>query len=169
MGAPRSDTEQSGFVPDDGILQEVLDERADRTKERTGETFAVTIMSLRPAGLDAMSRHAFLLLSSPENPGKIANPLEYAVKLDEAGHDVVVWFDGGSTFWFENLRDRPAPAVDAYEAARERDLIAGVCNHCATHKGVIEDVEAEGFEITGENHQPDVAALAEEGYDLHIV
>ncbi|MFC7193911.1 hypothetical protein ACFQL4_03445 [Halosimplex aquaticum] len=69
-----------------------------------GEMFAVTITLLRDVRPDAMSKHAFLLLSPPENPGKIANPLEYAVQLDEAGHDVVVWFDGGSTFWFENQR-----------------------------------------------------------------
>lgn len=131
--------------------------------------FAVTITSIEPTRPNAMSKHAFLLLSPPDNPGKIANPLEYATQLDEAGHDVVVWFDGGSTFWFEDLEDRPVPALDAYEAAKERDLIAGVCNHCATHKGVVEDVEAEGFEITGEDHQPDVATLTEDGYELHVV
>jgi len=131
--------------------------------------FAVTITLLRDARPDAMSKHAFLLLSPPENPGKIANPLEYAAQLDEAGHEVVVWFDGGSTFWFENLADRPAPALDAYETAKERDLIAGVCNHCATHKGVVKNVETEGFKITGEDHQPDVDTLVDEGYELHIV
>lgn len=131
--------------------------------------FAVTITSFPTTPPDVMSKHAFLLLSSPENPGKIANPLEYAAQLDNAGHDVIVWFDGGSTFWFEDLESRPAPALDAYKTARERGLIAGVCNHCATHKGVVEDVEAEGFEITGEDHQPDVDALVEDGYELHIV
>ncbi|WP_436900804.1 DsrE family protein [Halovenus halobia] len=116
-----------------------------------------------------MSKHAFLLLSPPGNPGKIANPLEYATQLDDAGHEVVVWFDGGSTFWFEELSDRPAPALDAYRAAKERGLITGVCNHCATHKGVVETVEDEGFEITGDAHQPDVGALVDDGYELHIV
>lgn len=131
--------------------------------------FAVTITLLRNTRPNTMSKHAFLLLSPPENPGKIANPLEYATQLKNAGHDVVVWFDGGSTFWFEDLEDRPVPALDAYETAKERDLIAGVCNHCATHKGVVADVEAEGFEITGEDHQPDVDGLVDEGYELHIV
>jgi len=116
-----------------------------------------------------MAKHAFLLLSPPETPGKIANPLEYAAQLDGAGHDVVVWFDGGSTFWFEDLEGRPEPALEAYERAKARDLIAGVCDHCATHKGVIEAVEAEGFEITGDEHRPDTAELADAGYELHIV
>lgn len=51
-----------------------------------------------------MSKHAFLLLSPPENPGKIADPLEYAAQLDEAGHEVVVWFDGGSTSGSKSCR-----------------------------------------------------------------
>jgi len=141
----------------------------DAVKSLDEEMFAVTIRVPRNARPDAMSKHAFLLLSPPENPGRIANPLEYAVQLDEANHEVVVWFDGGSTFWFEDLEGRPAPALDAYETAKERDLIAGICNHCATHKGVVEDVEAEGFEITGDDHQPDVDALVDEGYELHVV
>ncbi|MXR52947.1 hypothetical protein GRX03_15210 [Halovenus sp. WSH3] len=116
-----------------------------------------------------MGKHAFLLLSPPENPGRIANPLEYASQLDDAGHEVVVWFDGGATFWFEDLSSRPEPALDAYRTARERGLIAGVCNHCATHKGVVGAVEDEGFEITGEDHQPAVDDLVEGGFKLHVV
>jgi hypothetical protein len=116
-----------------------------------------------------MAKHAFLLLSQPDSPGKIANPLEYALQLDKAGHEVVVWFDGGATFWFEGLDSRPSPALDAYEAAKKRGLIAGVCDHCATHKGVVEAVEDEGFEIAGEDHQPDVAALEEQGFELHLI
>lgn len=46
-----------------------------------------------------MSKHAFLLLSSPEMPGKFANPLTYASQLDEAGHDVAVYFDRSCRVW----------------------------------------------------------------------
>lgn len=116
-----------------------------------------------------MSKHAFLLLSPPETPGKFANPLTYACQLDDAGHEVAVYFDGAATYWFDGLEDRPAPALEAYEDAKRRDLIAGVCDHCATFKGVAEAVKAEGFEIEGEEHSPDVAALVDDGYDLHTV
>lgn len=116
-----------------------------------------------------MAKHAFLLLSSPETPGKFANPLTYAKQLDDAGHEVAVYFDGGATYWFAGLEDRPEPALEAYEAAKERGLIAGVCDHCATFKGVAEAVEAAGFEIEGEEHAPDTAALVDEGYELHVV
>ncbi len=139
------------------------------TGDPASEMFAATDSRLRTDGANEMSRHAFLLLSPPETPGKIANPLEYAVQLDDAGHEVIVWFDGDATFWFEGLEDRPAPALDAYESARDRDLIAGVCDHCATHKGVVDAVVNEGFEIAGEAHQPDVAGLVDDGFELHLV
>jgi|AntDeeMetagen285_2_1112576.scaffolds.fasta_scaffold00079_18 predicted peroxiredoxin len=116
-----------------------------------------------------MAKHTFLLLSSPETPGKFANPLTYARQLDEAGHQVAVYFDGAATYWFEGIGDHPEPAVRAYEDAKELGLIAGVCNHCATFKGVVNAVEAEGFEIQGTEHAPDVARLVDDGYEIHII
>ena len=116
-----------------------------------------------------MGKHAFLLLSSPEAPGKFANPLTYARQLDEAGHDVAVYFDGAATYWFDGIEDHPEPAVEAYEKAKERELIAGVCDHCATFKGVADAVKREGFEIEGTEHAPDVATLVADGYNIHTI
>ena len=116
-----------------------------------------------------MAKHAFLLLSDPSNPGKFANSLTYAAQLDEAGHEVVVYFDGAATNFFEGYEQRAPPAVEAYERAKELDLIAGVCDHCATAMGVVDAVEAEGFEIDGTAHAPDVAGLEAEGYELHMI
>lgn len=115
-----------------------------------------------------MSKHAFLL-SSPEAPGKFANPLTYAHQLSEAGHEVAVYFDGAATYWFDRLDDHLAPVIEAYEKAKEQGLIAGVCDHCATFKGVVDAVEREGFEIESTEHEPDIAALVEEGYEIHTV
>jgi hypothetical protein len=116
-----------------------------------------------------MERHAFLLLSHPDRPGTFANTFTYARQLDEAGHDAAVYFDGAATFWFEDLDDHPEPAREAYEQLKERDLVGGVCGHCATFKGVREAVEAEGFELSGTDHSPDVAALVEDGFEIHTV
>jgi len=116
-----------------------------------------------------MSRHAIIFLSSPSEPGKFANGLTYARQLDEAGHDVAVYFDGDATRLFTQLDDLPEPAAVAYEAARERDLVAGVCDHCSRFKGAKEAAEAAGFEIEGREHTPDVAALVEQGYDVTTI
>lgn len=123
----------------------------------------------RPRRRGSKGKHAFLLLSHPERPGKFANPLNYAAQFEAAGHDVAVYFDGAVTYWFEDLDERPTPALEPYETAKERGLIAGVCDHCATFKGVADAVEAEGFEIEGTAHAPDVAGLVEDGYELHTV
>ena len=116
-----------------------------------------------------IAKHAFLLLSDPENPGKFANPLTYASQLDDAGHEVAVYFDGAATLWFDGYEQWAGPAVEAYERARDAGLIAGVCDHCATAMDVVDAVEREGFEIDGSAHAPDVAGLSEEGYELHMV
>lgn len=116
-----------------------------------------------------MAKHAFLLLSDPENPGKFANPLTYATQLHDAGHEVSVYFDGSATRWFDGIDDRPAPAVEAYEAATDRGLVAGVCSHCATVMGVDDAVESAGFAVAGTDHEPDVADLEAEGYELHMI
>jgi len=116
-----------------------------------------------------MAKHAFLLLSDPANPGKFANPLTYAAQLDDAGHDVAVYFDGAATTFFEGYKERAPPAVEAYERAKAKDLIAGICDHCATAMDVVDAVEAEGFEIDGTAHAPDVAGLVDEGYEIHMV
>jgi hypothetical protein len=116
-----------------------------------------------------MAKHAFLLLSDPENPGKFANPLTYAAQLDEAGHEVAVYFDGAATTFFEGYEERAPPAVEAYEEAKSRGLVAGVCDHCATAMGVVEAVEREGFEVDGTAHAPDVAGLEADGYNLHMI
>lgn len=114
-----------------------------------------------------MAKHAFIPLSPPETPGTFANQLTYARQLDEAGHDVAGYFDGAATVWFEDLEDRPA--LDAYEQAKERNLIAGVCDHCATFEGVAEAVERAGFEIDGTEHAPEIARLVDDGYEIHTV
>ena len=47
-------------------------------------------------------KYAFLINSSLEEPAPLTNTLEYARKLDDAGHDVVS-FDGEATQWISEL------------------------------------------------------------------
>ncbi|MFB6179266.1 MAG: hypothetical protein ABEI77_06035 [Halorientalis sp.] len=105
----------------------------------------------------------------PETLGKFANPLTYARQFDEAGHEVAVYFDGAATYWVDGLDDRPSPTLEASEQAKERGPIADVCDHCATFEGVVDAVEAEGFDIEGEKQTPDVGALVADGYELHML
>ncbi len=124
-----------------------------------------------------MGKYAFLVNSPPENPGPVANNLEYARNLDEAGHDVVVYFDGQGTQWITEADENPNGVVGPYyEEARARGLIEGACGHCAAFFDIDEEIadagvaldggSEPGVEGPGDHHGPDVAALVGEGYEL---
>lgn len=124
-----------------------------------------------------MSKFAFLVNSPPGNPGPVANNLEYARNLDEAGHDVVVYFDGQATQWIPEAEDDPDGVVhEYYQEARERGLIAGACGYCASFFEIDDTIEEAGIALDGgavegasgpgDHHGPDVAALVEQDYQL---
>ena len=71
-------------------------------------------------------KYAFLIDSSLEEPAPLTNTLEYARKLDDAGHDVVVFFDGEATQWIPELEgDEDRLADEVYADVRDRGLVGG--------------------------------------------
>ena len=114
-------------------------------------------------------KYAFLINTAPDDPAPTANNLEYARDLDEGGHDVVVFFDGQATQWVPELEaDHENLVYEYYAAVRERGLVGGACGYCASFFEVDDDIEAAGIALDGgtEEHGPDVAELADEGYQL---
>ena len=124
-----------------------------------------------------MSKFAFLINSPPGNPGPVANNLEYARNLDEAGHEVTVYFDGQATQWIPEAEENPDGVVhEYYMEAKERGLIAGACGYCAAFFEIDDTIDQAGIALDGgmredtdgpgDHHGPDVAHLVEEGYQL---
>lgn len=124
-----------------------------------------------------MGKYAFLVNAKPDEPGPTANNLQYACSLDEAGHDVAVFFDGQGTQWIPELEaDDGSVVYEYYRDARERGLVEGACGYCSGFFEVDEDIQAAGIDLEGEfredesgpgeHHGPDVAGLVEEGYQL---
>jgi hypothetical protein len=116
-----------------------------------------------------MSKYAFLINSSLDEPAPLANTLEYARKLDDAGHDVVVFFDGAATQWIPELEtNEDLLPHDAYADVRARGLIGGACGFCASFFEVDRAIEKVEITIDGDaaEHGPDVGQLAEQGYQL---
>jgi len=71
-------------------------------------------------------KYAFLINSSLEEPAPLTNTLEYVRKLDDAGHDVVVFFDGEATQWIPELEgDEDRLADEVYADVRDRGLVGG--------------------------------------------
>jgi len=68
-----------------------------------------------------MSKYAVLLNSSTEDVGPTANGLEYALDLNEGGHDVDVYFHGAATQWPGQLAEKPNHPVNKFsETADDR-------------------------------------------------
>jgi len=119
-----------------------------------------------------MSKYAFLINSSLDDPAPLTNTLEYARKLDESDHDVVVFFDGEATQWIPELEsNEDLLPHDAYAEVRERGLVGGACGFCASFFEVDRAIEKVEITLDGNaaEHGPDVGQLADQGYQLVTV
>jgi len=116
-----------------------------------------------------VSKYAVLLNASTDDVGPTANGLEYALDLDEGGHDVAVFFDGVATQWPGHLVEKPNhPTNNFFQKADDRGLIAGACGFCADSFDATEGCERAGVEVLGgpDEHAPRPSELVAEGYEL---
>lgn len=120
-----------------------------------------------------MNRYALLLSAGPDRAGSALNAIEYALRLDEAGHTVEIYLDGPATQWpAESSRRSGHPFIEEFNSARERDLVVGACAFCANAFGAsadCRDAEIELLGVAGEEHGPDVATIVDNGYELLTV
>lgn len=110
-------------------------------------------------------RYAVLVNASTDDVGPAANGLEYAVDLDDAGHEVAVYLDGAATKWPDQLEAKPNhPVAEHFDEVEERGLIEGACGYCANAFGGTEGIENRGIDVIGgeDEHGPDVGDLAED-------
>lgn len=116
-----------------------------------------------------MSKYAILLNASTDDVGPTANGLEYALDLDQAGHDVNVYFDGVATQWPGELVEKPNHPINKFfNEADDRGLIAGACGFCADSFNGVEGCKEAGVEILGgpDEHAPPPSELVDNGYEL---
>lgn len=119
-----------------------------------------------------MAKYAVLVNSGTDDVGPTANALEYALNLDEGGHEAAIYFDGEATQWIGELAENPDHPVNDYlTQADERGLVGGVCGYCASAFGAYQDVLEQGVEAIGgeDEHGPDVSELVDDGYQLLTV
>lgn len=116
-----------------------------------------------------MRKDAVLLNASTDDVGPMANGLEYAIDLDESGHDIEVYLDGVATRWPGQLVEKPEhPINNFFERADDRGLIEGACGFCADSFGGTEGCRAAGVEILGnpDEHVPKPSELVENDFEL---
>lgn len=119
-----------------------------------------------------MVRQAFLVNAGPDDVGSMANTLQYALSLDDAGHEVAVYLDGPATRWPAEVQRRSDhPVAEYLEEARERDLLEGACAFCADAFGATEGCERADVDLLGsqDDHAPDAGRLVDEGFELNTV
>lgn len=119
-----------------------------------------------------MARYAIMLNGSTDDIGPTANGLQYALDLDESGHDVAVYFDGVATRWPGTLAAKADHPVNKYfQEAESRGLIAGACGYCANAFDGIEGVEAAGIDVLGgdDGHGPHLGEVVADGYEVLTV
>lgn len=126
----------------------------------------------RPSQPSVMARYAILLNAGPAGVGPPVNALQYALGLDDHGHDVSVFLDGPATKWPAELASMADhPLREYYDEARDRSLIAGACAFCAHRYGAEGGCREAGLRLHGgpDEHGPDVGRLATDGYRLLTV
>lgn len=120
-----------------------------------------------------MSQYALLLSAGPDRIGTALNAVEYALRLDEAGHTVSIYLDGAATQWPDEMEARADhPFSKGLASAIDRELIAGCCAFCADAFGGTDGCVEAGVPLlgtAGEDHGPDVARLVDDGYELLTV
>lgn len=119
-----------------------------------------------------MGKYAVLLHADTDRVGRAATGLAYALDLDAAGHEVAVFFDGAATQWPGRLSKTPDhPVTEDFAEARDRGLVAGACEFCATAFDCVEECRDAGVELLGDEteHAPDLGALATDGYEFVTV
>jgi len=116
-----------------------------------------------------VSEYAVLLNLSTEDVWPTANGLEYALDLDEGGHEVDVYFDGAATQRPRQLAEKPNhPINNFFDEADDRGLIAGACGFCADSFDATEGCEkASVYNLGGAaEHAPRPSQLVDDEYEL---
>ena len=120
----------------------------------------------------AQAKFAFLFNTTTDQIARTLNGLDYALDLDEAGHDVEIYLDGQATEWPGFLEENPDNVVnDLYTDAVDRDLIDSACGFCANVFEATDSLETASVEVQGgaETHGVDAASLTDDGYDLVVI
>lgn len=93
-----------------------------------------------------------------------AHVLMNALDLDAAGYEVKVIFEGQAVKLAPQLGEKK----DAlYLDAKEKGLLAGVCQACATMLGVLDDVKETGLPLLNDMRgHAGMKPFVEEGYEV---
>jgi hypothetical protein len=108
---------------------------------------------------------AMLVFSAPSDLSRGYRALMNARELKEAGHDVMVVFDGDGT---ETLAAFADPSHDVHGLLESmRDNVRGACSFCASSHGVKDKIVQANFKLlSGYKGHASLRQVLEEGYQI---
>jgi hypothetical protein len=108
---------------------------------------------------------AMLVFSTPNDLSRGYRALMNAQEIKEAGHDVVVVFDGGGTETLAAFADPDHNIHGLLESLR--DNVLGACRYCAIAHGVKEQITQANFNLLGDyKGHASLLKLFEGGYQV---
>ncbi|MBI3181533.1 MAG: DsrE family protein [Myxococcales bacterium] len=115
-----------------------------------------------------MVKVAIVVLADTESHGdlgRVANALELAKELKQAGDSVELIFDGAGTKWVPGLADPSHKAHPLFKEVREK--VRGACAFCAGAFGATAGVKAADTKLLGEfEGHPSLRRLLVDGYQI---
>ncbi|MFQ5795640.1 MAG: DsrE family protein [Candidatus Bipolaricaulia bacterium] len=114
-----------------------------------------------------MGKYAVILHAMPNDSGRATHGLLYTKDLHEAGHEVILIFDGAGTTWIREYSKPEHKRHALFEELKRLGLIAGACEYCAVSFEVYDEVEAADISFLGEYEgHPSISELIADGYTI---
>jgi len=133
------------------------------------DTFLGSTTEAQTRDTDTEQKYAVLLNAGPDDRSTAANGFNYVLELDDAGYEARLYLDGKATKWPAEFYENPdGPFNHEWTQIKRRDLLMGACGFCANAFEVAEAYEGSEVDLLsdGTEHAPEVAQLANDGYEL---
>ena len=91
-----------------------------------------------------------------------------ALEFDKTGYETLLVIEGSATKLVEALSYETSPLHELYSHVKERGLIAGVCEACASKMGVIDSVKSQELTLLNDmSGHPSVVSFIERGFEVY--
>ncbi len=116
-----------------------------------------------------MGKKTAIFAFNPE-PGCFTHALLNVLDMHSKGWDVKLIIEGQATKLVKELSDENSPYSQVYIKVRDAGLITSVCRACAGKMAVLESVEQQGLELSGEmSGHPAMSGFIEQGYEIIVI
>lgn len=103
-----------------------------------------------------------------EGFARALHALLYSIELKEAGHDVVLIFDGAGTGWAKKMSDPSSTLHGKYKKLKELGIVREICDYCSGAFKVKSDLKGEPL-VGDYGGHPSMSRWVAQGYQLLVL